>query len=367
MRRTVGVIARSLALISVALTARYGYKQADEEVDKWIAAILYGSIALSACAFDALAVKLWFKGAKKSSVFMGVAASLAFLVTLTNSLGGIASRADAVQAQRQAATDSREDNRRELKRLENALAGLHYVPTDEIAVAAAKRAADVSAANREIECEKRGPNCRQRELDDQEAARKLAEATSNKATTDRARSLETQIAAVKVKLDKPAAVGHANPLGAALANILGAAPDNLTSWQQAIVALAFEICLVGMMVGYTVLGEVAAVPEPPKPAEPEPAPARRPRLKVIDGKEPPPTLIKALTDLLEKAPRGRVAIDDLYLATKAKLEDTFAPTEFADNTGKFCRRVGIKTSVIEGKDYLMGVRLVTSMQQMASN
>lgn len=57
-----------------------------------------------------------------------------------------------------------------------------------------------------------------------------------------------------------------------LANIIGSAPDNLTSWQQAIIALAFELCLVGMMVGFTVLGEVATTPEPPgpaKPAEPE--------------------------------------------------------------------------------------------------
>jgi hypothetical protein len=43
-------------------------------------------------------------------------------------------------------------------------------------------------------------------------------------------------------LDKPIAVGHANPLGATLSNLFGAKIDNLTPWQHAIVALAFELC-----------------------------------------------------------------------------------------------------------------------------
>jgi hypothetical protein len=67
----------------------------------------------------------------------------------------------------------------------------------------------VAANNRQAECDKRGPNCRQRELDEQDAARRLAEATTSKATTDRAKALEGQIAAVKGNLDKPVAVDHA--------------------------------------------------------------------------------------------------------------------------------------------------------------
>jgi hypothetical protein len=370
-------VACVLAIVSIALTARYGYKQADEDVDRWIAAILYGSIALSACVFDALAVRLWFRGARKSGGFTGVVASLAFLVTFTNSLGGIASRADAVQAQRQAATDSRADGRRELKRLEDALAGLRFVPTDETAVAAAKHAAEVAASNRQAECDKRGPNCRQRELDDQETARKLAEATTNKATTDRANLLESQIAAVKTKLDKPVAIGQANPLGAALANIIGYAPDNLTSWQQAIIALAYELCLVGMMVGYTVLSEVAAMPQPSKPAKQEPKEERKqeapklepnndggPNLTVIQG-----GLVPILTKLLERAPRRRVAIDDLYraYATQTKPEDRLSPVTFAEEVAKFCRKIGIRTSMVDGKAYLVGVRLVPSVEQVVTS
>ena len=47
----------------------------------------------------------------------GLIAALAFIVTFTNSLGGIASRADKVEAQRFRALDARNDDRRELERL----------------------------------------------------------------------------------------------------------------------------------------------------------------------------------------------------------------------------------------------------------
>jgi hypothetical protein len=69
------------------------------------------------------------------------------------------SRLHAGRAQRPAVTDSREFDQREPKRLEDELASPRFVPTDEAAV-------------RQAECDKRGPHCRQRELDDREAARK---------------------------------------------------------------------------------------------------------------------------------------------------------------------------------------------------
>jgi hypothetical protein len=178
-------------------------------------------------------------------------------VTFSNSLGSIVSRTDAVLAQRQGMAESRADNRRELLRLEKALADLgKFTPADGEAVKAAKRAADTSTSNKIAECDKRGPNCRQRELDEAAAATNLANVTAAKTATERARKLEADIAAVKAKLAQPgnAEVGAVNPLGTALANLIGSAADVLTSWQQAIVALVFELCLVGVMVIYELLG-----------------------------------------------------------------------------------------------------------------
>jgi hypothetical protein len=257
MRTLFGALAVLLGLASICLTARYGYKSADTVIDGVISAVVFGSIALCAFLFDAAAVRLWFMRHYVGSALIGFIAAAALVVTFSNSLGSIVSRTDAVLAQRQGVAESRADNRRELLRLEKALADLgKFTPADGEAVKAAKRAADTAASNKIAECDKRGPNCRQRESDEAAAATNLATVTAAKTATERARQLEADIAAVKAKLAQPinTEVGTVNPLGTALANLIGSAADVLTSWQQAIVALVFELCLVGVMVIYELLG-----------------------------------------------------------------------------------------------------------------
>src|SRR5262245_38657058 len=204
MRMVFGVLAVLLGLASICLTARYGYKSADTEIDGTISAVVFGGIALCAFMFDAAAVRLWFMRHHIGSIAIGIIAAAALIVTFSNSLGGIVSRTDAVMAQRQGLADSRADNRRELLRLEKALDALgKFTPADEEAVRAAKRAADTATSNKTAECDKRGPNCRQRELDEAAAASSLATVTASKTATDRARKLEGDIAAVKAKMAQP--------------------------------------------------------------------------------------------------------------------------------------------------------------------
>jgi hypothetical protein len=271
MRQLFGWLAVLLGAVSIALAARYGYKGADTMVDGAISAVVFGAIALCAFLFDAAAVRLWFMGHRITSVAIACLAALALVVTFTNNLGAIAGRGDAVQAHRQNVTDARADNRRELKRLESALAALGtFTPADGAAVGAAKRAADAATTSKRLECDKRGPLCKQWERDETAAAAKLAAVTAAKATTDRANRLEADIAQVKAVLERSGSepVGHANPLGAALALMLGAGAAVLTAWQQAIVAGVFELCLVGVMVIFEFLGQgkapAGAVGMPPK-------------------------------------------------------------------------------------------------------
>jgi hypothetical protein len=82
----------------------------------------------------------------------------------------------------------------------------------------------------------------------------LANTTAAKSTTDRAAKLEADIAVIHAKLGSAKIVQNVNPLGSALEQMLGAAAATLTAWQQAIVAAVFELCLVGVMVIYELLG-----------------------------------------------------------------------------------------------------------------
>jgi hypothetical protein len=255
MRMLFGCLAVLLGLVSISLAARYGYKGADTTIDGVISAVVYGAIALCAFLFDAAAVRLWFMGHRIGAAAIGFIAAAALIVTFTNSLGAIAGRADTTLAQRTKVADARDDDRRDLARLEKTLSNLgSFTPTDEQAVNAAKRAADTATGNRAAECDKRGPNCRARELDEQAAASRLAAVTTAKAATDSARQLEAEIRTVRARLNAGEPISNPNPLGNALALLLGEAASVLTALQQAIVAAVFELCLVGVMVIYELLG-----------------------------------------------------------------------------------------------------------------
>src|SRR5262245_11905836 len=102
--------------MSVLLAGRYGYKSADTEIDAIINASVFAAIALCACLFDAAAVRLYFMRHKVGAIAIGLIGSAALVVTITNSLGAIASRADAVTAQRKSVTDTRADLQRERSR-----------------------------------------------------------------------------------------------------------------------------------------------------------------------------------------------------------------------------------------------------------
>src|SRR5262245_22651700 len=67
-----------------------------------------------------------------------------------------------------------------------------------------------------------------------------------------------------------ALVEKPNPLGDTLELLLGAAAAALTAWQQAVVAAVFELCLVGVMVIFELLGQDAGrQPKVQDKAEPE--------------------------------------------------------------------------------------------------
>jgi len=159
-------------VVSVALAARYGYRGADTEIDGVISAIVFGLIALCACLFDAAAVRLWFMRHHAGSVIIGMIAAAALIVTFTNSLGAIASRADSTQAERVRAKADQAEDRAELARITGERGALKFTPTTDDAVKAARDTAATAERIRVAECgngdpRQRGPNCRQRETEEQ--------------------------------------------------------------------------------------------------------------------------------------------------------------------------------------------------------
>jgi hypothetical protein len=382
MRALFGGLAVLLGAVSISLAARYGYKGADTVVDGVISAVVFGAIALCAFLFDGAAVRLWFQGHRVGSLVIGLIAAAALIVTFTNSLGAIASRADSTLAARSRVADAHKDDRAELRRLESALTGLgSFTPTDKDAVAAAKRAADTATSNRTAECDKRGPNCRARELDEQTAASKLATVTAAKATTDRATQLETEIRSARARLNAGEPISNANPLGNALALLLGAGAAALTAWQQAIVAAVFELCLVGVMVIYELLGhvKVPTLEVAAKATTTDRRMAAQQTATVIEADKllPPPASIpkKVGTTARKVGSLKAFVLDRLFpgdgerTEMKALMRDYRAwcaqngstPLElngFLDGMEKICRQTGVEIEVGDDRRvYCVGVKL----------
>ena len=160
--------------------------------------------------------------------------------------------------------------------------------------------------------------------------------TAHKAATDAAKRYEAQIGAVKAKLASPegAVIAHANPLGNALALIIGTAADVLTARMQAIIALVFDLCLVGLMIGVEALGHVRVSPtnsndttrsstdtslaaRPTITIDPEPMPARlrpvpRPKLVAASAESLAGSIPKIMTAALEPAAGKRVELEEAF-------------------------------------------------------
>src|SRR5215475_11270735 len=217
MRLLFGCLAVLLGAVSVLLATRYGYKGADTSVEGFISAVVFGSIALCACLFDAAAVRLWFMRHHAGSVIIGMIAAAALIVTFTNSLGAIASRADSTQAERVRAKADQAEDRAELARITGERGALKFTPTTDDAVKAARDTAATAERIRVAECgngdpRQRGPNCRQRETEEQGKRDALASAFASNAMTERAAQLDADAARVRAKLARALRVQNANPL-----------------------------------------------------------------------------------------------------------------------------------------------------------
>jgi hypothetical protein len=139
-----------------------------------------------------------------------------------------------------------------------------FMPVTAEVVQAARDAVKSAEEIRQRECgagdpRQRGPNCRQRETEQQTKRDALAVVLTNMALADRAAKLDQDAETLRAKLGKAPLVEKPNPLGETLELLLGAAAAALTAWQQAVVAAVFELCLVGVMVIYELLGQHASV------------------------------------------------------------------------------------------------------------
>ena len=201
MRALFGCLAVLLCVVSVALAARYGYKGADTEIDGVISAVVFGLIALCACLFDAAAVRLWFMGHR-----IGAAV-----------IGGHRRRGAGRDVHQQPGRHRRPRGQHPGRARPNQgrrggqsrRAGEDHAGARRPRIHAHNRRCREGGARRrrhggthqacrvrQRDQRQRGPNCRQRETEEQAKRDSLASVLTNKALTERAAQLDADAARV---------------------------------------------------------------------------------------------------------------------------------------------------------------------------
>ena len=297
MRILLGAFWLICGSIVIALVGYYGHSTTDDPVAAWIVAFMYAAIATGGLFGHAVAIRIW-RTNKLWSVIGGLVCSVALILNLSNSLGAIAGRSDKTNAARTQAADALKADRVDLARLEDSLNALgKFTPTDEEAVNAARRAADTATANKQAECTKRGPNCRQRELDEAAAATALATVSANKSTTDRASKLEAELKDLRARMAATGPVQSTNVQATAVAKLFRL-PDTEAGFvgvvNQLGIAAIVEILIMLSGVFFELLGREAAKT------------AAKQQPKLAQGRQP--RMIDASAEEIKPSTRGRAVL-----------------------------------------------------------
>lgn len=378
MRNAIGIFGCFSGAVVVALVARYGFATSDTTLDGAIAAFFFGVIAVGGIGGPAVAVHLFRSAegwARLWGVVTGAIAAVALVANLSNSLGAIASRADKTLAERAQVADARKDDRAELQRILSERAAMSsFVPTNAEAVAAAKRAADTASKNREAECDKRGPYCRQREADEKKAADTLADAAAAKAASDRAASLETKADEIRERLGRQTPVASINPLADTLARVFHVQADDAATWQQIATVVVVELLIAFSLIAFELLSASPATSG---------ASAQSQRISAGSGSEAKPEVVSGakarevgqgvpqdgtsiarfMLTCLPRAEGERASWGEVYARYKrwcTEQSPPLAPVDlvpFGEHFREVCERVGVKTRTIRKRAYCLDVKL----------
>jgi hypothetical protein len=379
VRNTLGIFGMVAGAVVVTMTARYGYLGSDTLADGAIAAFFFAVIAVGGIAGPAVAVHLFRSAtgwARLWGVLAGIVAAAALAANLSNSLGSLAGRAEKTLAERARVADARKDDRGELARILAERQALPaFTPATAETVAAAKRAADTATKNREAECEKRGPNCRQREIDEQAAADKLTTATTNKATTDRAAKLEADAAAIRKRLDTTPPVASVNPLAETLGRIFALPAETAATAQQVAMVVVVELLIAFALVAWELLAHPAAPTasptagasrgetETPEPEDGRPEPnLAAGNVVALDSARPAGDPAEFALACLEPSSGASVVIEDLHQPYGAWCRAAGRrPLDQAEFAGRFTALLGfagMRTEKRGGRVLVRNVRLV---------
>lgn len=390
MRTGAGLFGLLCGLVIILINARYGYRTTDEQADAYMVGFFYGAIAFAGLFGHAVAARLWKRGGRISALAVGIVCFVSLLVNLSNSLGAIAGRGDQTQAKRLQVADTVKEAKRSLQHAEDEREGLRFTPTDAAALQAAKESRDTASHMKSDECVKRGPKCEAREAEERKASEAFTLASTNKSTTDQARSLDLKIVQLRRSITEEGPVLAVNSQASALARLF-ALPDSSASFLSTVQSFAMgaivELLAVVFLIAYEALDHshglklpteakgrpeeaidllpvvnelvpVKVFPQPPKP-----------RL-IATEQNPFGNVTKIIAELLAVEKGERAEVTDIF-ASYARMcsERGLRPVpigEFTSALKGICQKATIKIVTKGDHVYLNNMRLKTAAKDASA-
>lgn len=376
MRSLLGVFGLVCGAIVVWTVGSYGYGSSDDPNVKWNMAFLFGAIACGGLFGHAVSARVW-RLSPVLSLTIGGVCGLALIVNLSNSLGALAGRADKSTVERIALNNGIRTDEAELTRLQRQRDAMPaFVATDEAAVTAARRAADTASSNRRGECgngdpKQRGPNCRQREVDEKDAADRLASATSAKVSTERASKLDASMNTIRQRLASAGPVVTVNVQGSALARLFrlpDTEADFAATVQQFGMAAIVELLIAFALIAWEMLrpppqpvtqpskepeDEAIQLAKPPTSFRPLPKP------KLVSSRAPSGSVSDYVLARLEAAKGCEIEFGEAYADYTVwcgKSSMPISPELFAEAMKKLCEKARVRVKRKSGTAVFVGLR-----------
>ena len=376
MRILVKIVGYAASAVVIAMVAQYAFTTSDNVLIGSIAAFLYGVITFGGLIGPAISARV-FRYNKIAGLFVAAVTAACFIAAVSNEIEAMTERGDGQQAGRTLVADTVQDARRSLEQAEKDRRALVFTPANEAAVQAATAKASTATQAKTAECGTRGPRCREKEAAESQALADLASVTRDKALTDQAATLDSQITALRSEIKKAGPVLQTNSSGKAFTRLFGL-PDTeaakVATWKLGFMMIVAEFLIMALILASEVFDKHEKAPkrateiseiEARREEETEaPAPiqvATRPHL-VSSETMPFGNVAEIVSANIETAAgRSKASIGELHTLYVQVCGETgkrpVPNADFASAITAFCQAQGIATKQGDGDFFMLKVRI----------
>jgi hypothetical protein len=273
----------------------------------------------------------------------------------SQTLDALANRGAGKEAETAKLSATVKSDRARLERIDRERAALPLVSATEETVKAAQAAVTAAERIRTAECEKRGPNCRTRETEEQTKRDALAKVLADKATSDKAAKLDREASEINVRLAKAPPVKEMSA-GKTLGSLLSLSAVSAATFQQQLFSAIVELAIAASLALPELLRpRHAPVAKREERLEAESEPQEQlapPKPRLVSDQTPALSVADYVAERIKAVKGGKLAFRDVYRDYEAiaqrRAEAALDPEQFGASLDKLCEGTSVSARESQG-------------------